>query len=225
MGVSDAYKKAATKPRIKYSPEQLELLEGAFRSSQYPDTETLDDLADKLDISTDKVSVWFQNRRSKFKRQSKDSHVAWMRKQFYNSDMRSSCQVISGDGKQHVLSPPNQVQEVPENPICRPISNLHYMPYIHQDSNPSFDHQKASFPPRACQFPFPVSYGPIPSTNSFWDQMDVQQRNRILSHLMSEQAEQHQTISRPSCQYTTNVPQFPPSYNVPSLTVPSGLGF
>ncbi|XP_062616125.1 paired mesoderm homeobox protein 2A-like [Saccostrea cucullata] len=227
MGVSDGDKKAASKPRTKYSPEQLELLEGAFCNSQYPDTETLEDLADKLEITTDKVSVWFQNRRSKFKRQSKDSHVAWMRKQFYNTDMRSSCQLVPGDGKQHVLSPPNQIREVTENTVSRPVSNLHYMPYIHPDSNPSLDHQKtaASFQRRPCQFPFPVSCGPIPSTHSFWDQMDVQQRNKILSHLMSEQAEQQQAFSRPSCQYTTSVPQFPPSYNVPSLAVSSGFGF
>lgn len=36
---------------------QLELLEGAFLDSQYPDTETLEDLAERLDVSTDKVSV------------------------------------------------------------------------------------------------------------------------------------------------------------------------
>ncbi|XP_048743357.1 paired box protein Pax-6-like [Ostrea edulis] len=229
MGVTTESKRGATKPRTKYSPEQLELLESAFQESQYPDTETLENLAEKLDVNTDKVSVWFQNRRSKFKRQSKNSHVAWMRKQFYNSDMHSPCQLASGDGKQHVLSPPNQTRGVAENMQTMPNRNLHYMPLVHSDSNINYDYQKSTsqFSSIPRHFPLgPVSYGGTPSASSFWDQMDAQQRTRILSHLVSEQAEQ--TYSRPSCQYTSgqahSTTQFPPPHNVASVTN-NGLGF
>lgn len=48
--------------------------------------------------------IWFQNRRSKFKRQSKDGHVAWMRKQLYHGGT-----IQSRDSSQkercHVLTP------------------------------------------------------------------------------------------------------------------------
>ncbi|KAK3103684.1 hypothetical protein FSP39_020997 [Pinctada imbricata] len=58
-------------------------MEKTFAKNQYPDSEVLADLSDRLDIAHDKLIVWFQNRRSKFKRQSKGSKMSWMRKQFY----------------------------------------------------------------------------------------------------------------------------------------------
>nr|XP_022296381.1 homeobox protein DLX-3-like [Crassostrea virginica] len=231
MPESDLCKKAGTKPRTKYSPEQLSLLEGAFGESQYPDTDTLEDLADTLGVCTDKVSVWFQNRRSKFKRQSKDSHVAWMRKQLYDTDMRSSCQHSPPDAKQHVLSPPEQ-HTVPDNTGSPPNSNLHYMPYARPDTNAFIQghpRRADSRNPASYQLPFPACYGAMSASSGFWDQMDVHQRSRILNHLMADQMDQHQPFSRPSCQYidrqSHNAPQFPTSHGIPSLAVPNGFGF
>lgn len=121
-------------------------------------------------------------------------------------------------------------------PYSRPENNM----FIHGHKAP------APFSPVSCQFPFPACYGPMSASSSVWDQMDLQQRTRLLTQLMTEQAEQNQalsrpscqnqTLSRPSCQYmdrqTQGMPQFPTSCSVPSLTlsgpsltVPSGLGF
>ena len=64
--------------------------------------------------------IWFQNRRSKFKKQSKDAQVTWMRNQVYNQENRpqllsipcatdSKRQPMSHiitENKHHVLSTP-----------------------------------------------------------------------------------------------------------------------
>ncbi|XP_052093180.1 retinal homeobox protein Rx1-like, partial [Mytilus californianus] len=81
-----------------FSLFQLYALERSFCLSQYPDTATMEELADLCNVSTDKISTWFQNRRSKFKRQSKDSNIAWMRKHIFNRDPAVK--------ENHVLSPP-----------------------------------------------------------------------------------------------------------------------
>ncbi|KAK3102448.1 hypothetical protein FSP39_011429 [Pinctada imbricata] len=118
------------KNRIKYTTQQLELLDSVFATQQYPDSATLDDLSDKLNVTIDKVSIWFQNRRSKFKRQSRDNHVAWMRRQFYGTEHAQNSTSCSVSGKPHVLSPPVPKREPSSDAVQKPSSNLHYMPQI-----------------------------------------------------------------------------------------------
>lgn len=112
------------------------------------------------------------------------------------------------------------------------------MPYSRPENN-TFIHGRntsAPFSPATCQLLGPACYGPMSASSSFWDQMDLQQRTRLLTQLMTEQVEQNQSLSRPSCQYmdrqTQGMAQFPTSCSVPSLTlsgpsltVPGGLGF
>ncbi|ESO95745.1 hypothetical protein LOTGIDRAFT_160290 [Lottia gigantea] len=70
--------------RTKYTAAQLNALESLFMVSQYPDSLCLEDLCKSLGVTVERIQIWFQNRRSKFKRQSKDGHMAWMRKQIFN---------------------------------------------------------------------------------------------------------------------------------------------
>ncbi|CAG2211504.1 RAX [Mytilus edulis] len=112
MGLKDDLQ--SRRGRTKYTTEQLYALERSFCLSQYPDTATMEELADMCSVPTDKISTWFQNRRSKFKRQSKDSNIAWMRKHIFNRDPAVK--------ENHVLSPPTT-----ESTKCAPKSNLSYM--------------------------------------------------------------------------------------------------
>ncbi|CAF0729388.1 unnamed protein product [Adineta ricciae] len=57
--------------RIQYTLQQLQTLEAAFQQNHYPEVTTVDALAELLDVRHEKVSIWFQNRRSRFKRQQK----------------------------------------------------------------------------------------------------------------------------------------------------------
>ncbi|XP_067056237.1 paired box protein Pax-3-B-like [Acropora muricata] len=53
--------------RTKFTPEQIEELESAFKKTQYPDALTREELAERLHISESKIQVWFSNHRSKSK--------------------------------------------------------------------------------------------------------------------------------------------------------------
>lgn len=50
---------------------KLDLLETAFEKNHYPDVNTVDRLANMLNLSTDRISIWFQNRRARFKKAKK----------------------------------------------------------------------------------------------------------------------------------------------------------
>jgi len=49
------------------------MLEMAFHKTHYPDVGMVDRLADTLRINTERISVWFQNRRARFKREKPPS--------------------------------------------------------------------------------------------------------------------------------------------------------
>ncbi|CAF0728657.1 unnamed protein product [Rotaria sordida] len=57
--------------RIQYTHQQLQVLELAFEDNHYPEVTTVDQLAEILGVRHEKISIWFQNRRSRFKRQQK----------------------------------------------------------------------------------------------------------------------------------------------------------
>ncbi|CAF0802778.1 unnamed protein product [Didymodactylos carnosus] len=62
------YKKRS---RIQYTQQQLHILESTFQLHHYPTVDIVDNLADGLKLPTQKISVWFQNRRSRMKKESK----------------------------------------------------------------------------------------------------------------------------------------------------------
>ena len=57
--------------RTTYSKSQLDCLEQTFQKSQYPEIKTVDDLSQTLNLSTERISIWFQNRRARFKKARK----------------------------------------------------------------------------------------------------------------------------------------------------------
>ncbi|KAK5974546.1 Homeobox protein dsc-1 [Trichostrongylus colubriformis] len=54
--------------RTNFTEAQSLLLEEAFQESHYPDQTAKKDMAEKLDIPEDRITVWFQNRRAKWRR-------------------------------------------------------------------------------------------------------------------------------------------------------------
>ncbi|KAI9296328.1 hypothetical protein K502DRAFT_276952, partial [Neoconidiobolus thromboides FSU 785] len=57
--------------RKKAAPEQRQLLEDVFKSNFFPTTSTRMRLADELNMTERSVQIWFQNKRSAFRKTNK----------------------------------------------------------------------------------------------------------------------------------------------------------
>ncbi|NWT51429.1 NOBOX protein, partial [Erythrocercus mccallii] len=59
------------KPRTFYSAEQLEELEKMFQEDHYPDNEKRKEIAAVVGVTPQRILVWFQNRRAKWRKLQK----------------------------------------------------------------------------------------------------------------------------------------------------------
>ena len=62
--------------RTQFNKFQIDSLEAIFQKNHYPDVQTVDHLAEKLGLAIERISVWFQNRRAKFKKTKKPSNFS-----------------------------------------------------------------------------------------------------------------------------------------------------
>ncbi|KFP39475.1 Homeobox protein NOBOX, partial [Chlamydotis macqueenii] len=59
------------KSRTFYSAEQLEELEKMFQEDHYPDNEKRREIAAVIGVTPQRIMVWFQNRRAKWRKSEK----------------------------------------------------------------------------------------------------------------------------------------------------------
>ncbi|NWU08190.1 NOBOX protein, partial [Cephalopterus ornatus] len=59
------------KSRTFYNAEQLEELEKAFQEDHYPDNEKRREIAAVVGVTPQRILVWFQNRRAKWRKSEK----------------------------------------------------------------------------------------------------------------------------------------------------------
>lgn len=59
-------------PRVPFTPSQLNALENSYKQSTYLSSEEANKLADKLDLTSTRVKIWFQNRRARERREKRE---------------------------------------------------------------------------------------------------------------------------------------------------------
>ena len=67
-------------PRIPFTPFQLVTLEKQFRRNQYLTGAMLVSLAHALNLSNQRIKVWYQNRRARDRRQEQTKNVQDVKK-------------------------------------------------------------------------------------------------------------------------------------------------
>ncbi|XP_053305923.1 homeobox protein vex1-like [Spea bombifrons] len=66
---------SSSRPRTKFSAEQLKELEKSFKDNRYIGSSEKKRLSRVLNLSETQIKTWFQNRRMKYKRQTQDARV------------------------------------------------------------------------------------------------------------------------------------------------------
>ncbi|XP_070558103.1 ALX homeobox protein 1-like [Ptychodera flava] len=79
----ESHPKKKRRARTTYTTTQLDALEQLFHQEQYPDLVVREEIAKTLDLDEERVQIWFQNRRAKYKRTQKEGRVLWMRSHLF----------------------------------------------------------------------------------------------------------------------------------------------
>ncbi|KAE8600360.1 hypothetical protein XENTR_v10013208 [Xenopus tropicalis] len=108
--------------RTVYSPSDLAQLEQYFRANMYPDIHQREELAGQMGLPESRIQVWFQNRRSKAKRQGSRSTKPAAMGDYYNSPpMYNPAPTANG-----TIPVAQQQRVVPYQQQVQPLATLHY---------------------------------------------------------------------------------------------------
>ena len=93
------------------------MLESTFQKTHYPEIRMVDDLSSMLNLSTERISIWFQNRRARFKKTRK----------------LEVCQENATSTYTPVVTPPNTTSHSSSNHKQTTLNNSSYTSLSHHN--------------------------------------------------------------------------------------------
>lgn len=136
--------------RTTYSKSQLDVLESTFQKTHYPEIRMVDDLSSTLNLSTERISIWFQNRRARFKKSRK----------LETCPETSSSYVQAANASTFMPSPPLNSKPLtsPRNENVAPTSylplNVNNGYHGYSNTNSNLGNDSRAIPPVSTSFPF-----------------------------------------------------------------------
>ncbi|KAI3388342.1 hypothetical protein SNEBB_007338 [Seison nebaliae] len=146
--------------RTQFTKHQLETLEAAFNITHYPDVTAVEELSGQLSLQHEKISIWFQNRRARFKKQKNDIVVKQKRQVMAEATMKAIHQI------QPIFNKlvPAPIPSTMNNPQNYPISNNQNGPSNHPTISSQIPMSSRISPPIPTPI-MPPSMLPIPSND------------------------------------------------------------
>nr|AAI70004.1 Bix1 protein [Xenopus laevis]AAI70006.1 Bix1 protein [Xenopus laevis] len=108
--------------RTVYSPSDLARLEQYFRTNMYPDIHQREEMARQMGLPESRIQVWFQNRRSKARRQGSRSTKRAAMGDYYNSTPKYNAAPVSNG----TINVPQQQRMLSYQQHAQPLDTLHY---------------------------------------------------------------------------------------------------
>ncbi|MFH4974545.1 hypothetical protein AB6A40_001254 [Gnathostoma spinigerum] len=150
--------KRVRKPRTIYTSLQLQELQKRFHKTQYLALPERAELASRLGLTQTQVKIWFQNRRSKHKKMSKNGFTSERTGSEEDDEQEEEGSSMDGGG---VSSP---AQGVTPDHSTPPVEPSWIMPPLHQNPAPQQLQMPLQPPPQ------PVS---LPSFDKYVEPVDV----------------------------------------------------
>lgn len=229
------------RPRTKFTKEQTEILETAFSKTQYPNLIIIETLSNLMQLSPERISVWFQNKRARFKKFQKQELIKQEEIEktnqlsstfklpiIVNNEINKSSIKKQYNNDTNIMKPTcntNSTAKLPITPLYNDTKFYdRYYDNIYKNNQSAITSTQLQFPTPSfsnCYIPnslFNFTFRPSPMNNDYLNTMIAHQQYQAASTFHSNNNNTKNVITSPSKQFNYQKVTTSPSYQYDSVT-------